>query len=564
MYIVTLFFVLILKLSVTKTSVHEMSCQLSDKRATLGTCVNVKQCSAYVIGLLKVGLNPTVCKLKNDPNAVCCPTVKRIKCEEFTNVLRQPIPRKSKSRRKLILQSNRPSTPPIFQNITTIKPDENDIICPMFLPTRISGGRSAFKDEYPHQVALGYGSLNNTAWRCGGVLISTQFVLTAGHCVTTKYGPPVRVMVGDRVLSTQENPKRQIMEVKEIHAHPEYKPLLLYNDLALIKLTSDVTLSRSIIPACLPQPQYRFDKKGTVTVTGFGQLGAIDAQSDTLQSVDLQKFSITECSDTFMNDTAIRSRLTDGILPSQFCAGDKEGNKDTCHGDSGGPATVTKDNPCVFYVVGITSFGSSFCGFQQPGVYSNVLRYLEWIENAVWPVTPTDDVANVSHSTSPDESTPPITLLPVTPTISTIEQTSKMTPHTQRPKISSKPMFLVDTAKPSEHRAKTSGLTLTTTPKPSTPRPPPEHVTSKPSITVRPHLTTRTRSTTAATSEVMTLKKTDRTTQNPELVAAATIVTGSSPLLNKILKFGKNITTKNTTEEVTSAVSTILSLTDGI
>lgn len=55
-----------------------MSCQLSDKRATLGTCVNVKQCSAYVIGLLKVGLNPTVCKLKNDPNAVCCPTVKRI------------------------------------------------------------------------------------------------------------------------------------------------------------------------------------------------------------------------------------------------------------------------------------------------------------------------------------------------------------------------------------------------------------------------------------------------------------------------------------------------------
>lgn len=99
-------------------------------------------------------------------------------------------------------------------------------------------------------------------------------------------------MVGDRVLSTQENPKRQIMEVKEIHAHPEYKPLLLYNDLALIKLTSDVTLSRSIIPACLPQPQYRFDKKGTVTVTGFGQLGAIG----TYQHLDTYKHYCPNCS----------------------------------------------------------------------------------------------------------------------------------------------------------------------------------------------------------------------------------------------------------------------------
>lgn len=47
--------------------------------------------------------------------------------------------------------------------------------------------------------------------------------------------------------------------------------------------------------------------------------------------------------------------------------------------------TVSKINEtCIHYVVGITSFGSSLCGYQQPGVYTNILSFLNWIEDVVW------------------------------------------------------------------------------------------------------------------------------------------------------------------------------------
>jgi hypothetical protein len=36
--------------------------------------------------------------------------------------------------------------------------------------------------------------------------------------------------------------------------------------------------------------------------------------------------------------------MTKGVIESQFCAGEKEGKKDTCQGDSGGPLQVSSSN----------------------------------------------------------------------------------------------------------------------------------------------------------------------------------------------------------------------------
>jgi len=53
---------------------------------------------------------------------------------------------------------------------------------------------------------------------------------------------------------------------------------------------------------------------------------------------------------------------------------------------SGGPLQiVNSNNQCVFYLIGITSYGTPYCGMKNsPGIYSKVSAYIDWIEQKVW------------------------------------------------------------------------------------------------------------------------------------------------------------------------------------
>lgn len=101
--------------------------------------------------------------------------------------------------------------------------------------------------------------------------------------------------------------------------------------------------------------------------------------SDDLLKVKLSLFPFDECKKMYGR----HKKIPKGIVESQLCAGN--GRQDTCQGDSGGPIQVmAKGNSCVYYIVGITSFGKS-CASNSPGVYTKVFSYLNWIEEIVWP-----------------------------------------------------------------------------------------------------------------------------------------------------------------------------------
>lgn len=117
--------------------------------------------------------------------------------------------------------------------------------------------------------------------------------------------------------------------------------------------------------------------------------------------VELNIIDNTQCNRYFEDD-----KLEDGIISSQMCCGVLAGGKDTCSGgkivcclknerfvnlfsffpDSGGPVQITTpDNRCLFHIIGVTSFGSPFCGLKNsPGVYTRVSSYIDWIESKVW------------------------------------------------------------------------------------------------------------------------------------------------------------------------------------
>jgi len=71
------------------------------------------------------------------------------------------------------------------------------------------------------------------------------------------------------------------------------------------------------------------------------------------------------------------------IGPTQLCAGGEK-NRDSCPGDSGSPL-MQFDGPMARWVsVGIVSLGLSTCGTDGvPGIYTNVLDYLDWIRNTI-------------------------------------------------------------------------------------------------------------------------------------------------------------------------------------
>ena len=66
-----------------------------------------------------------------------------------------------------------------------------------------------------------------------------------------------------------------------------------------------------------------------------------------------------------------------GAKPEHVKMGYYLGETDSCQGDSGGPLyKFVKDRA---YLVGVVSRGDDCAGFNQPGIYTDVQKYKDWI-----------------------------------------------------------------------------------------------------------------------------------------------------------------------------------------
>uniref|UniRef100_A0A2A4K236 Peptidase S1 domain-containing protein n=1 Tax=Heliothis virescens TaxID=7102 RepID=A0A2A4K236_HELVI len=200
----------------------------------------------------------------------------------------------------------------------------------------IIGGVNAAQYEFPHMVLVGYGDrIEDLQYLCGGSIISEKFILTAGHCISSRdLGPITYVAIG--ALSRDDAADlSKVYKVRNIIKHPEYRPPIKYNDIALLETEKPMVLDQFVLPACLDVGDTTNDEK--VLATGWGLTAYRGSISPKLQKVTLQKFTTEECSSQWPTHRTMKQ----GFNPqSQTCYGDRNVSKDTCQGDSGGPIQV--------------------------------------------------------------------------------------------------------------------------------------------------------------------------------------------------------------------------------
>nr|AEO93271.1 trypsin-like serine protease [Apostichopus japonicus] len=236
----------------------------------------------------------------------------------------------------------------------------------------IVGGVDAYYGKWPWQVSIrvDYASGSGNYHTCGGTLINKDYVLTANHCFDPLIGKPdpteYEIVVGNHREDTIDQ-HQESFYVAEIITHSDYRALTMDNDITLLKLTSSVTFNDYIQPACLPSLNYG---AGTDTwITGWGNQETV-IQKETLQEVSVPIIDTATCNQKTWYD----GEVTDNM----FCAGLAEGGKDSCQGDSGGPVVVV--NTEGFYeVIGVTSWGYGCADAKNPGVYTRVFNYVDWI-----------------------------------------------------------------------------------------------------------------------------------------------------------------------------------------
>ncbi|XP_044070372.1 hyaluronan-binding protein 2-like isoform X2 [Siniperca chuatsi] len=281
------------------------------------------------------------------------------------------------------LSSTPTSVPPISgatapppQFSTCGKPQPKKVI------TRIFGGLKVAPGAVPWQVSLQVRPKNsNQPFRhiCGGVLIASCWVLTAGHCIDqTK---DMQVVMGSLSLNMEE-PTEQTIHVEEAILHENYRetPEAVYNDIALLRLNGTdgvcATETQFVKTACLPDGQLPDGIE--CTISGWGATEQSSYGSNHLLEANVLLINQKKCS-----EPTVYGRILDNTM---FCAGHLQGGVDSCQGDSGGPLTCKPNDSHVIY--GLVSWGDK-CGRQnKPGVYTRVTHFLQWIKSKMQAASP--------------------------------------------------------------------------------------------------------------------------------------------------------------------------------
>lgn len=227
----------------------------------------------------------------------------------------------------------------------------------------IVGGVSVTdRDAIEKSVVALYRQAGTTGMLCSATLIAKDMAVTAAHCVDQGIDGMV-VIFGNDIQADAKDAVRVIgSEIQPAWsaAHPNDQDL---GDIAVIRF--DGELPDGFKPARLAPPKMSISAGETVVLAGYG---ITNAKSQAGAGV-LRKAEVKIINPAFGK--------TEMIL-------DQRDGSGACHGDSGGPAFITKTSRGkeVTYLVGVTNRSYPDAApddCKQQVVYTKVMPYRSWI-----------------------------------------------------------------------------------------------------------------------------------------------------------------------------------------
>jgi secreted trypsin-like serine protease len=233
---------------------------------------------------------------------------------------------------------------------------------------KIAGGTDAVISDFPWQVYYISGN-----FRCGGSIISKNWVVTAAHCTKNSTGgatPASQMFIRVGLNDPSNANEGKTYSVSEAIVNEGYDSQTLLNDIALLRLTDTINFANATpikLVTTVDAAKGAIDPGVMSWVTGWG----LTHVNPEVFPTSLQKVQLPIISD------AQASSVWGTIPATDLMAGYLNGNKDACNGDSGGPLVVPVFGE--YKLAGIVSWGSQNCNTY--GAYTSVSDMESWIRS---------------------------------------------------------------------------------------------------------------------------------------------------------------------------------------
>jgi hypothetical protein len=240
----------------------------------------------------------------------------------------------------------------------------------------ILGGTTAVGTSLGMVARITYSTADGVE-TCSGTVVSSDVILTAGHCAEDEDTGVVHSAAGYQVLTGTQSliSPGQISGVTAVIPYPTFDPSTLSGDAALLVLATPTTVA-PVALASDPADIYYYDGGTATAITGWGIYDSYGDLPDDLQ----YGYSAVQSASYCAQRTETGGTPFDSLF--QLCAIDAPSDADgACKGDSGGPLLVSVNH--AWLEIGITSFGDPDCNTAKAGYFTRVDRINSWIESEI-------------------------------------------------------------------------------------------------------------------------------------------------------------------------------------